>query len=90
MRERGYEGEDDVAKYVAEIVCPGSPIFCEFDRMKDTRVTVIRSVIGLAILEYKTHGDDEHYSVVTAYAQRNAHGTRIGTVSPYAKPTNAE
>ena len=83
MRARGYTCIDDVAKYVAEIVRPGSPIFCEFQQIRDIRVTVVRTTTGLAVLEYKLAGDDCHYSVVTAFAQRNAHGTRIGSVGEY-------
>ncbi|TIO79427.1 hypothetical protein [Mesorhizobium sp.] len=77
---RGYSAEEDIAKYVADIVRPGSPVFCEFGHIRNVRVTVVRTTIGIAVLEHKTHGDDVHYSVVTAFAQRNAHGTRVGTV----------
>ncbi len=83
VRARGYTCIDDVARYVAEIVRPGSPIFCEFARLRDIRVTVVRTTTGIAVLEHKQGGNDCHYSVVTAFAQRNAHGTRIGTVSEY-------
>lgn len=83
VRARGYVCIEDVARYVAEIVRPGSPIFCEFAQMRDIRVTVVRTGTGIAVLEHKQVGNDFHYSVVTAFAQRNAHGTRIGTVSEY-------
>lgn len=77
---RGYSAEADVAKYVAEIVCPGSPVYCEFGHIRAERVTVVRTRIGVAVLEHKTSGEETHYSVVTAFAQRNPHGTRIGTI----------
>jgi hypothetical protein len=77
---RGYSLEEDVAKYVADIVRLGSPLFCEFGHIQNVRVTVVRTTIGIAVLEHKTHADNDHYSVVTAFARRNPHGTRIGTV----------
>lgn len=76
---RGYAAEADVASYVAHIVRPGSPIFCEFAHIRDVRVTVVRTASGIAILEYKT-AEQPHYSVVTAFAGRNAHGVRIGSI----------
>lgn len=85
IRAKGHTCIEDVSKYVAEIVRPGSPIFCEFAQLRDMRVTIVRTSIGVAVLEHKEMGDDRHYSVVTAFAQRNAHGTRIGTVGEYSK-----
>lgn len=84
MRLRGHTCEDDVAKYVAEIVCQGSALLCEFETRRDTRVTVARNSVGIAILEHKTDRDGVSvYSVVTAFAQRNPHGTRVGTIAAY-------
>ena len=79
LSARGYIAENDVAKYVADIVRPGSPVFCEFAHIRDVRVTVVRTAMGVAVLEYKNIAEP-HYSVVTAFARRNAHGTRIGSV----------
>jgi hypothetical protein len=75
----GYAVPEDVPKYVAEIVRPGSPVHCEFDTLRDTRVTVVRTTHGVAVLRYEDIAGGR-YSVITAFAQRNAHGTRIGTV----------
>ena len=86
MKERGYACEDDVAKYVAEIIRVGSPIYCEFNAMKGVRVTVVRGVVGLAILEHKAHRDDSHYSIITAYSQKNPYGTRVGSVANCIPP----
>lgn len=83
LRLKGHDGIDDVPRYVADIVRPGSAVFCEFERIRDMRVTVVRTSTGVAVLEHKDMGEDPHYSVVTAFAQRNAHGTRIGSVSEY-------
>lgn len=83
LLSRGHTCIDDVPKYVADIVRPGSPIFCEFQQIREMRVTVVRTSTGVAVLEHKAIGEDRHYSVVTAFSQRNAHGTRIGTVGEY-------
>ncbi|MES0197004.1 hypothetical protein [Mesorhizobium sp. M0011] len=84
----GYVEEGDVPKYVAAIVCPGSPVYCEFGHIGDVRVTVVRTKIGIAVLEHKIRGDDIHYSVVTAFAQRNPHGTRIGSILAHVPLTD--
>lgn len=77
LGDAGFTCLDEVPNYVAEIIRPGAPIYCEFNNLRGNhRVTVIRTTTGLAILEYR----NEVYSVVTAYAQKNAHGTRIGSV----------
>lgn len=76
---RGYTMETDVSSYVADIVRPGAPVFCEFAHIRDVRVAVVRTRIGVAILEHK-HAGEPHYSVVTAFAHRNVHGTRIGSI----------
>lgn len=86
LKKRGYASEDDVAKYVAEIICVGSPIYCEFNAIKGVRVTVVRGAVGLAVLEHKTHRDDSHYSIITAFSQKSAHGTRVGSVANYQQP----
>ena len=84
MRTCGYTREDQVADYVADIVCPGSAVLCEFEIRRDTRVTVARSAIGVAVLEHKEGRDGICvYSVVTAFAQRNPHGTRVGSIAAY-------
>ena len=84
LRKRGYESEADVSRYVAAIVLAGSPVYCEFERIRDPRVSIVRSSVGMAVLEYKTDRDDNCvYSVVTAFSHRNPHGTRIGSVLAY-------
>lgn len=88
MLQFGYTSEDDVPKYVADIVRAGSQVLCEFNGIKDTRVTVVQSRIGVAILGHDAyHG---HYSVITAYSQRDPHGTRIGSVTIYTPPAAGE
>lgn len=84
LRKKGYNGEDDVAKFIAAIILAGSPVYCEFERRRETRVSVVRGAAGMAVLEHKTDRNDNClYSVVTAFSHQNAHGTRIGSVKPY-------
>lgn len=81
MRKAGFHTEDDVVRYVATIIIPGTPLYCEFVRVQTTRLTVVRSATGMAVLQ---HQEDRSigacYSVVTAFDGRNPHGTRIGKV----------
>lgn len=80
MEVRGHTMREHVPAYVAEIVCPGASVFCEFENMsKWQKLAVIRTAIGTAILQYVA-SKEAHYSVVTAFARKNANGTRIGSV----------
>lgn len=80
MAALGYETKNDVANYVADIVRPGSSIYCEFDNIRaGLKLTVIRTVIGTAILQHQEKGDS-HYSVLTAFSRKTANGTLIGSI----------
>ena len=78
----GYHTIHDTVKFVAKIIQPGTPIFCEFSDLRGKhRPTVLRTSIGLVILEPVILGDGELvYSVVTAYKKRFAAGTKIGAI----------
>ena len=78
----GYSSVHDTSQFVADIIKPGVPIFCEFSSVRGNhRPTVLRTSVGLVILEPVTLGDNELvYSVVTAYTKRNAQGTKIGEI----------
>jgi hypothetical protein len=78
----GYQTADKVSTYVADIVHPGAPILFEYGSIAGTKVTIVKSTLGLAILRYEDIAGGR-YSVTTAYAQKNAHGTRIGTVGTW-------
>lgn len=83
MRKAGFATESDVARYVASIIIPGTPLYCEFARIQDTRLAVVRSATGTAILQHQDdHSIGACYSVVTAFGGRNPQGTRIGKVEP--------
>lgn len=87
MRKAGFLTETEVVLYVASIICPGSALYCEFERIRDTRLTVVRGVVGTAILEHKPHDPQGPcYSVVTAYGAKNPSGTRIGKVEAVPQP----
>lgn len=82
MAVHGLHAFEDVPHYVALIIQPNTPIYCEFGSLRGSpRIAVVRSRIGLAILEHKSLRDgDNIYSVVTAYAKTKADGIRIGAV----------
>ena len=70
-----------VAGYVAAIIQPGTPVYCEFAHIKTNRPTILSSKIGTVILEQRTINDENVYSVVTAFDLRQPRGTLIGRVS---------
>ncbi len=66
----------DVAAFVASILKPGSPIYCEFDSMRSSqRTQTINVRIGTVVLEYKPQG---FYSIVTAFSRTRPMGELIG------------
>ncbi|MGR5298475.1 hypothetical protein ACPV5U_23645 [Vibrio mediterranei] len=78
----GYTTRADVAQFVADLIVTGTPIYCEFKDMRGNhKLTVVRSSNGIAVLEKKyTASNEVVYSVVTAFPNGKAHGTRIGSV----------
>lgn len=84
MERFGYYSVDDVAKFVRDIIRPGVPIYCSFDRPDGKhRPTVLRTAIGLAILEPREDEGSESgyiYVVVTAYTKKTAFGDMVGRV----------
>jgi hypothetical protein len=65
-----------VAEFVASIVKPSSPIYCEFESMKASqRTQTINVRIGTVILEYKPQG---FYTVITAFSRTSPIGELIG------------
>lgn len=81
MAQADFNEEQDVARYVAWIITTGTPIYYEGGRMRHTRITVVRSARGMAVLEMKGHPDECVWSVVTAYNSTKANGTRVGAVA---------
>lgn len=65
--------------FVASIVKPGSPIYCEFDTMKDAQRTQTVNVrIGTVVLEYKTTRLESFYTIITAFSRKQPVGELIG------------
>lgn len=83
----GYPAENDVSRYVANILQSGTPIHSEFDNAGGThRTQVIRNQNHVVILDQRTSRIDgfeifDHYSVVTAFPMhRKVKGSRIGAL----------
>ncbi|WP_216364352.1 hypothetical protein [Pantoea coffeiphila] len=78
----GYVTVGDVARFVRDVIRPGSPIYCEFNHPGGKhRPTVLKSSLGIAILEPREASETDSgwiYVVVTAYTSRKAHGVLIG------------
>jgi hypothetical protein len=73
--------EVDVARFVLSIIRPGSPVYFEQARLRGARrVSIVRSANGTAILEFQGTRGNAHYSVITAFRNAKAHGTKIGIV----------
>ena len=52
MRSLGYHSKDDVSKFVADLIQPKCPIYCEFDDPRGNhRIAVVKSSLGVAYLE---------------------------------------
>ncbi len=82
LQKNGYETVEDVARFIADIIKPRCSIYCEFNSLRGKhRLTVVRTSMGVVVLEEQRDGDNQtFYSVVTAFERKSAHGTRIGTV----------
>lgn len=78
----GYLTVHDTVNFVEKIIQPGTPIYCEFNDLRGNhRPTVLRTSVGLVVLEPVNLGDGELvYSVVTAYMKRSASGTKVGQI----------
>ena len=67
------------AAFVSSIVKPGSPIYCEFDAMKDSQRTQTVNVrIGTVVLEYKVTSLESFYTIITAFSRKQPIGELIG------------
>jgi len=76
----GYTEKIDVARYVADIIKPKASIHSEFAEMGNKRVQVVKSAVGMVILEERLDGSNiPIYSVVTAYLGK-AQGPKIGAL----------
>ncbi len=83
----GYLTPEDAIQFVADIIVEGAAIHCEFSSLRGNhRTTVLKSALGLVVLEPKETGSGEiQHSVVTAYPNGKARGTLIGTIKKVPK-----
>jgi hypothetical protein len=66
-------------QFVSSLIKPGSPIYCEFEGMRQHQKTqVVNLRIGTAVLAYKCLKEDRFYSVITAFSRRQPVGELIG------------
>lgn len=76
----GYLEKKDVARYIADIIRPKASIHSEFASIRNARVQVVRSAVGMAVLEERFDGSNMPiYSVITAYLGK-AQGPKIGAL----------
>ena len=81
MAEHGLTTELHVPDYVALIIASGTALYYDPAKMTaNRRILAVRSTVGKAILEFRDRRGEPIWSVVTAYSDVRAHGTRIGTV----------
>ncbi len=67
------------AAFVSSIVKPGSPIYCEFESLKESQRTQTVNVrIGTVVLEYKTTKHGSFYTIITAFSRKQPVGELIG------------
>jgi hypothetical protein len=67
------------AAFVSLIVKPGSPIYCEFESLKDSQRTHTVNVrIGTVVLEYKVTKEGSFYTIITAFSRKQPVGELIG------------
>ncbi|MBP0578986.1 hypothetical protein J8I29_06695 [Labrys sp. LIt4] len=79
IRAAGFDREELVPDYVAQIVCEGTPIHFEGGHIQ-LRLIAVRGKSGTAILEWRTPRGEAFWAVVTAFSANKKHGTRVGTV----------
>ncbi|NJS36904.1 MAG: hypothetical protein HC765_11605 [Brachymonas sp.] len=66
-------------EFVSRLLKPGSPIYCEFEGMRDSQKTqIVNLQIGTVVLAYKQHRGDHFYTVITAFSRRQPIGELIG------------
>jgi len=76
----GYPNKVDVAQYIADIIKPKASIHSEFAELRNRRVQIIKSSVGMAVLEERLDGSNVPiYSVITAYLGK-AQGPKIGAL----------
>lgn len=77
----GYTTQECVARFVSDVICTGAGIYCEFSHLTKSRVTVLKTSLGVVVIEERVDGQNNiFYSVVTAFTANRAHGIKIGAI----------
>jgi hypothetical protein len=78
----GYKAIEDVAHYISDIITLGAHVqYITRNTHAKSRLTVVGTSKGIAILEYQDDVESEgFYSVVTAYKKARPKGVLIGSV----------
>lgn len=85
----GYDGAIGAAQYVADIATVGAKIFNEFGSMRNERLSVIKSKLGMVVVEQQYDGHNNvYYSVVTAFKNSRSHGQLVGSIKTKRSETN--
>jgi hypothetical protein len=80
LQRLGYAIKSDTPSFVASVLRERTPVYFEGGSYRSTRVLVVRSATGTAVLEYRQRTEGPIWSVVTAFAGTKTHGTQVGTV----------
>ena len=78
-------GINGVILYIAGVIKPRTPIFCEFDQIgQNQKVAVVRRSTGTVVLGLMhTQDGSPYYAVLTAFDRRQGSGTIVGiTLAP--------
>lgn len=79
LLKAGYASMTEAARYIADIIRAGAPIYYEGSTSRDQRLAVVRSALGIAIIEHKPLPlGNLTWSVVTAYPKPRAQGKLVG------------
>ena len=80
MEAAGFKSLGDVPRYVATLICRGTPLLYEGGNIKSTRLIAARGATGTAILEQRGQAESAFWVVITAFSANKKHGVRVGTV----------
>ncbi len=78
----GYKSIKDVPRYVLDIIQPDAQIYSEGGNYKNPKITLLKSPLGICVLEekYDLKTYESSYTVTTAYPVRHAHGRFLGNL----------
>lgn len=74
----GYTTEQDIPRFVSDIIVTGADVFHESNR--GSRVYILQSSLGIVILEFALKNGSTTHSVISAYTRKTSRGTRVHTL----------